>query len=72
MWMFATSRKIRSISGCRKPATRPYWAEWVDMNSETEQVVNYSQFKTYYPGDKVSFNGVVYTCLAENGYKFAA
>jgi len=34
------------------------------------QVVNYSLFGTYYLGDKISHNGVFYTCLLENGYKF--
>lgn len=61
---------IRSISGYRKPATTVYWEECIDTNVEAEQVAGYSQFNTYYPGDKVNYNGVVYTCLAENGYKF--
>ena len=61
---------IRSISGYRKPATTVYWEECVDTNVDAEQVAGYSQFNTYYPGDKVNYNGVVYTCLAENGYKF--
>lgn len=61
---------IRSISGYRKPATTIYWEECIDMNIAVEQVAGYSQFSTYYPGDRVNYNGVVYTCLAENGYKF--
>lgn len=61
---------IRSISGYRKPATKVFWEECIDTNIDMEQVANYSQFKTYYPDDKVNFNGVIYTCLAENGYKF--
>ncbi len=61
---------IRSISGYRKPATTVYWEECIDTNVDAEQVAGYSQFNTYYPGDKVNYNGVVYTCLAENGYKF--
>lgn len=61
---------IRSISGYRKPATTLYWEECIDMNVDAEQVAGYSQFNTYYPGDRVNYNGVVYTCLAENGYKF--
>lgn len=61
---------IRSISGYRKPATVIYWQECSDINIDTEQVANYSQFNTYYPGDKVNYNGMLYTCLAENGYKF--
>ena len=61
---------IRSISGYRKPATAVYWEECIDMNIDVEQVSNYSQFNTYYPGDRANYNGVVYTCLAENGYKF--
>lgn len=61
---------IRSISGYRKPATTVYWEECIDTNVDAEQVAGYSQFNTYYPGDKVNYNGVVYTCLTENGYKF--
>lgn len=61
---------IRSISGYRKPSTVIYWEECSDINTDVAQVINYSQFSTYYPGDKVNCNGVIYTCLSENGYKF--
>ena len=61
---------IRSISGYRKPATVVYWEESTDINIDASQVPLYSQFNTYYPGDKVNYNGVVYLCLSENGYKF--
>lgn len=61
---------IRSISGCRKPATISYWEECIDAGIDAGQIAGYSQFNTYYPGDKVNCNGVVYTCLAENGCKF--
>lgn len=61
---------IRSISGYRKPATTVYWEECIDTHIDAEQVTGYSQFSTYYPGDRVNYNGVVYVCLAENGYKF--
>lgn len=61
---------VRSISGYRKPTVTAYWEECVDTHAEAEQEAGYSQFCTYYPGDKVNYNSVVYTCLAENGYKF--
>lgn len=61
---------IRSISGYRKPATVVYWEESTDINIDASQVPLYSQFNTYYPGDKVNYNGVIYLCLSENGYKF--
>jgi len=61
---------IRSISGYRKPSTVIYWEECSDTHTDVAQVINYSQFSTYYPGDKVNCNGVIYTCLSENGYKF--
>lgn len=61
---------IRSVSGYRKPATTAYWEECIDAGIDAKQVAGYSQFDTYYPGDRVNYNGVVYTCLAENGYKF--
>ena len=61
---------IRSISGYRKPATVTYWEESTDINLDASQIPLYSQFSTYYPGDKVNYNGVVYLCLSENDYKF--
>lgn len=61
---------IRSVSGYRKPAVTAYWEECIDTGIDAEQVAGYSQFCTYYPGDRVNYNGVFYTCLAENGYKF--
>ena len=61
---------IRSISGYRKPATVTYWEESTDINLDASQIPLYSQFSTYYPGDKVNYNGVVYLCLSENGHKF--
>lgn len=61
---------IRSISGFKAPADCEYWEEYIDINTEKESVANYSQFKTYYPDDIISFNGVFYKCLVENGYKF--
>lgn len=60
---------IRSISGYRQPALRPYWEEAADISDSTV-LPNYSQFETYYPGDKVQYNGSAYTCMEENGYKF--
>ena len=50
---------IRSVSGYRKPATVVYWEESSDIRVDAGQVVNYSQFNTYYPGDKVNYNGIV-------------
>lgn len=61
---------IRSVSGYRKPAATAYWEECIDTSIDAKQVAGYSQFDTYYPGDRVNYNGAVYTCLAENGYKF--
>lgn len=61
---------IRSISGYREPATGQYWEEYSGIDMDACQVACYSQFNTYYPGDKVSYNDVVYVCLKENGYKF--
>ena len=61
---------IRSISGYRKPATAQYWEEYSGIDMDACQVACYSQFNTYYPGDKVNYNDVIYVCLKENGYKF--
>ena len=51
---------IRSVSGYRKPATTAYWEECTDTGIDAKQVAGYSQFDTYYPGDSVNYNGVVY------------
>ena len=61
---------IRSISGYRKPATAQYWEEYSGIDMDACQVACYSQFNTYYPGDKVNYNDVIYVCLKANGYKF--
>lgn len=61
---------IRSISGYKAPSNEDYWEEYTSMNPDSDIVSHYSQFKTYYPDDIVSFNGVLYKCLVENGYKF--
>lgn len=61
---------IRSISGYRKPATDQYWEEYSGIDTDACQVACYSQFNTYYPGDKVNYNDMIYVCLKENGYKF--
>ena len=61
---------IRSISGYRKPATGQYWEEYSGIDLDACHVSCYSQFNTYYPGDKVNYNDVIYVCLKENGYKF--
>lgn len=60
---------IRSICGYRQPATTAYWEETTDT-IQPENIPQYSQFATYYPGNAVVYNDVPYVCLAENGYKF--
>ena len=62
---------IRSISGFKAPAEIEYWEEHVDVNLEAETVQNYSQFGTYRKDNIVFYNGILYICLNENGYKFA-
>ena len=61
---------IRSISGYKAPSDIAYWSEYSDVNIEVTSMSSYSQFSTYYVGDVVQFNGVGYSCLSENGYKF--
>lgn len=60
---------IRSISSFKQPAIVAYWEENVER-IDTENVKPYSQFETYYPNDIVFYNNQLFTCLAENGYKF--
>lgn len=61
---------IRSLSGFKSPTNVIYWVEHSDINLTIEDVPSYSQFKTYYQNDIVSYNGVLYICQYENGYKF--
>lgn len=61
---------IRSVSGYKVPADIVYWEESSDFNVEMKNISSYSQFNTYYPGDTVLYNSVLYKCIAENGYKF--
>jgi hypothetical protein len=61
---------IRSISGYKAPSDIACWEEYVDTNIVPETVPNYSQFGTYYKGNIILYNGMLYKCLAENGYKF--
>jgi len=61
---------IRSISGYKAPSCVEYWEEYVDINADVQTIAHYSQFKIYYINDIVSYNGVMYKCLAENGHKF--
>lgn len=60
----------RFISGYKVPASIQYWEESSNPNIFAETTQGYSQFKTYYPGDIVAYNGICYLCLAENGYDF--
>lgn len=60
----------RAISGYKVPAPEIYWEESSDPNVLVENTPLYSQFKTYYPGDLVAYNGLCYLCLVENGYDF--
>lgn len=61
---------IRSISGFKVPADVIYWEEYNDLNMIEEEIGLYSQFNTYRPGDIVSYNGIFYKCITENGYKY--
>lgn len=60
---------IQSISGYKVPGTVAYWEEYGDVQA-LDNVSLYSQFGTYYKGDVAMYNGVVYVCLEDNGFKF--
>ena len=47
-----------------------YWEESIEVNIDEEEIPFYSQFKTYFKDELVRYNGIVYKCLNENGYKF--
>ncbi|MFI3332195.1 MAG: hypothetical protein SNG69_05475 [Rikenellaceae bacterium] len=61
---------IRSMSGYKAPSTTVFWEEYVDINLDLATITNYSQFNTYYAGDIVLYNDVLYRCTSDNGYKF--
>lgn len=60
---------IRSISGFKSPQAYTYWEEYRDEINK-EKVTAYSQFSTYYKGNIVLYNGILYVCLVENEFKF--
>ena len=62
---------IRSLSGFKVPATEPAWTENPFCNQEQPGLKPYSQFGTYYAGDEVLYNNLIYTCRREHGYRFA-
>lgn len=61
---------IRSMSGYKAPSTVTFWEEYVDIKLDVATVPNYSQFNTYYAGNIVLYNDVLYRCASDNGYKF--
>lgn len=61
---------IRSMSGYKAPSLTQHWEEHVDINLDLTTIANYSQFNTYYVGNLVLYNDVLYRCTADNGYKF--
>lgn len=64
---------IRSIAGYQKPTGAVHWQEYVNQLGRlpTDTIIKqYSQFETYQPKDLVSYNGIQYFCLKENGYRF--
>lgn len=60
----------QSISGYKVPSLVEYWEEHPDTNLDMETINNYSQFETYYKGNIVKYNDILYMCLQDNGYKF--
>lgn len=61
---------IRSISRYKAPADVDYWEEYSDLDIVIEEIPLSSQFNTYYPDEIILYNGDLYRCLVENGYKF--
>lgn len=65
---------IRSVSGYKAPANEPVWVENPFRNREQPGLKPYSQFGTYYPGDEVLCNNLVYTAagsMAASSERFA-
>lgn len=60
----------QSISGYKVPSLAEYWEEHLGSNLDMDTISNYSQFGTYYKGNIVKYNDILYMCLQDNGYKF--
>lgn len=60
---------LRTINGCKAPATVVYWEELAFVDNEDE-VKPYSQLESYNQGDVVSFANKYYKCLSPNGYDY--
>lgn len=60
---------LRTINGCKAPATEIYWVETNTVDNE-EEVRPYSQIETYFKGDVVRFANGFYICTSPNGYGF--
>lgn len=58
----------QSISGYKAPSLVEYWEEHLDMNLDVNAINNYSQFGTYYKGNIVKYNEILYICLQDKSY----
>ena len=58
----------QSISGYKVPSLAEYWEEHLDTNLDMDTISNFSQFGTYYKGNIVKYNDILYMCLQDNGY----
>ena len=58
---------IQSLCGYKAPLLVEYWEECLELNLDLESINNYSQFGTYYKGNVVKYNEILYTCLQDNG-----
>lgn len=61
---------IKAISGYKTPRLISYWEESSEFHPNMESITNYSQFGTYHKGDFAMYNGVLFICVADNGFKF--
>ena len=61
---------IRSINGYKAPQSVEYWREYTETIEDEESVLDYSQLKTYQPGDIVRFANSYFICVEPNGIDF--
>jgi hypothetical protein len=59
---------LRTINGCKAPASVFYWEEFI--GSVSEEPPAYSQMSSYNPGEIVTFANTLYECLEYNGPDF--
>lgn len=65
-------RTQKAINGYKKPTTKIYWKQLVDLSfiKDIDKIEPYFQTRTYLPGDIVKYGTEYWQCLIGNGFDF--